>query len=110
MYAFVLEKPLRLVGRNFCLAISFVFASASLLILNLTHSVNYKIGLDTRADDVLMCTLGRVSVARMVTVKPHGWVYASLERGCMSTSFPKWSGLNHQIIKRPLIRKSGPFL
>jgi len=29
MYAFVLEKPLRLVGRNFCLAISSVFASAS---------------------------------------------------------------------------------
>ena len=31
MYAFVLEKPLRLVGRNFCLAISFDFARPSSL-------------------------------------------------------------------------------
>jgi len=32
MYAFTLEKPLRLVVRNFSLAILFVFASASRLI------------------------------------------------------------------------------
>jgi len=31
MYAFVLEKPLRLVERNFCLAIGFIFVSASML-------------------------------------------------------------------------------
>jgi hypothetical protein len=44
-----------------------------------------------------MCTLGRVSVARMATVKPHGWVYAPLERVCMGTSFPNWSELDNQI-------------
>jgi hypothetical protein len=49
------------------------------------------------ADDVAMCTPGRVSVARMATVRPHGWVHASLERGCMGTSFPNWSELDSQI-------------
>jgi hypothetical protein len=46
---------------------------------------------------VPMCILGRVSVARMATVKPHGWVHASLERVHMATSFPNWSELDNQI-------------
>ena len=50
----------------------------------------------THADDVAMCALGRVSVARMAAVKPHGWVHASLERVRVGTSFPKWSELNNQ--------------
>ena len=50
----------------------------------------------THAADALMCILGRVSVAWMATVKPHGWVYASLERVRMSTSFPKWRELDNQ--------------
>jgi hypothetical protein len=52
----------------------------------------------THADDAAMCTLGRVSVARMATVKPHGWVHASLERVRMDTSFPNWSELDNQIL------------
>jgi len=44
-----------------------------------------------------MCTLGRVSVARMAAVKPHGWVHASLERVRVVTSFSKWSELDNQI-------------
>ena len=50
-------------------------------------------------DDALMCTLGRVSVARMATVKPHGWVHASLEGVRIRTPFPKWSELDNQIME-----------
>jgi hypothetical protein len=38
-----------------------------------------------------------VSVARMATVKPHGWVHASLERVRMGTSFTYWSEVDNQI-------------
>jgi len=50
----------------------------------------------THADDVAMCTLGRVSVARMAAVKPYGWVHASLERVRVVTSFSKWRELDNQ--------------
>jgi hypothetical protein len=61
------------------------------------HKSGYLLG-STHADDVLMCTLGRV-VARMAAVKPHGWVHASLERVRMGTSFPNWSERDNQIHK-----------
>jgi len=51
----------------------------------------------THADDVAMCALGRVSVAWMAAVKPHGWVHAPLERVRVFTAFSKWSELDNQI-------------
>jgi hypothetical protein len=45
----------------------------------------------TSADEVPRCTLARVSVARMATVKPHGWVHASLDRVRLGT-FPRSGG------------------
>ena len=54
-----------------------------------------------------MRILARVSVARMATVKPHGWVHASLERVRMGTSLPKWSELDNQTNLKHIFFKIG---
>ncbi|NOQ52204.1 MAG: hypothetical protein GQ578_08340 [Desulfuromonadaceae bacterium] len=42
----------------------------------------------TVEQDVLVVPMERVSVARMATVKPQGWVHAALGMGGTSTSAP----------------------
>ena len=43
------------------------------------------------------CFIGRVSDVRMASVKPHGWVYASLQMKCTNSISPNLRELDIQI-------------
>jgi len=52
----------------------------------------------TKSGAELRNSIARVSGAWMATVKPQGWVHASLEMAFLGSAVRKWSQLDNQIL------------